>query len=416
MRVSRPRVFRIVAVLYLCSVGACVPPPASRPQISTACVALQEGVQQLANVLLSFFEEQEREVAKSQPLAGIQQKLQSVVGASSSATIPKTVIDPFRVAETGEVLKVNTSIEILMKQKLGQKLGIFPMTPENLRDATYVVNGVIALANHPSAPQKQYHISASLFMHKTGKILGSSQVCVNTLDYQPLEIYKDSPVYIKDRGLETLVSSVKRGRGQNVEPGYLEGLTVQALLQESDTLYGNHEYQQALTFYEEAERRPDGKTMKVYAGLYNIYRLLQSAERSEKAFGRLVEVSVSETSAITVKLLFAVGVAQFIQKAETVREYDMWLRQISQYLARTPNVCLDVVGHASRSGPADYNDKLSALRAQFVQSLMQKTFPGVVTRSKSTGMGFRQNIVGGGTDDARDEIDRRVEFRLRSCA
>jgi len=32
-----------------------------------------------------------------------------------------------------------------------------------------------------------------------------------------------------------------------------------------------------------------------------------------------------------------------------------------------------------------------------------------------TGMGFRQNIVGSGTDNAVDALDRRVEFKIVPC-
>jgi hypothetical protein len=31
-------------------------------------------------------------------------------------------------------------------------------------------------------------------------------------------------------------------------------------------------------------------------------------------------------------------------------------------------------------------------------------------------MGFRENLIGTGTDDLRDALDRRVEFRVRSCS
>ena len=34
---------------------------------------------------------------------------------------------------------------------------------------------------------------------------------------------------------------------------------------------------------------------------------------------------------------------------------------------------------------------------------------------QSVGIGFRENIVGSGTDDLRDALDRRVEFKVRSC-
>ena len=37
------------------------------------------------------------------------------------------------------------------------------------------------------------------------------------------------------------------------------------------------------------------------------------------------------------------------------------------------------------------------------------------TRTKTSGVGFRENIIGTGTDDATDALDRRVEFRIGGC-
>ncbi|MGH8604505.1 MAG: hypothetical protein ACREXR_17505, partial [Gammaproteobacteria bacterium] len=39
----------------------------------------------------------------------------------------------------------------------------------------------------------------------------------------------------------------------------------------------------------------------------------------------------------------------------------------------------------------------------------------ILERSKASGKGFRENVVGSGTDDARDALDRRVEFSLTDC-
>jgi hypothetical protein len=30
-------------------------------------------------------------------------------------------------------------------------------------------------------------------------------------------------------------------------------------------------------------------------------------------------------------------------------------------------------------------------------------------------VGFKENIIGSGTDDLRDALDRRVEFKVRNC-
>jgi len=41
--------------------------------------------------------------------------------------------------------------------------------------------------------------------------------------------------------------------------------------------------------------------------------------------------------------------------------------------------------------------------------------PGLARRIATHGVGWRENLVGSGTDDARDAVDRRVEFRVVPC-
>jgi len=78
-------------------------------------------------------------------------------------------------------------------------------------------------------------------------------------------------------------------------------------------------------------------------------------------------------------------------------------------------VCLSVVGNTSHSGPEQLNEQLSLQRAQVIQRRIELLAPQTASRLSSVGMGWRENIVGTGTDDLRDAVDRRVEFRVRAC-
>ena len=49
------------------------------------------------------------------------------------------------------------------------------------------------------------------------------------------------------------------------------------------------------------------------------------------------------------------------------------------------------------------------------QRLIAAKRPSSVARTRAEGMGFRQNIVGSGTDDSFDVLDRRVEFKIVPC-
>jgi outer membrane protein OmpA-like peptidoglycan-associated protein len=74
-----------------------------------------------------------------------------------------------------------------------------------------------------------------------------------------------------------------------------------------------------------------------------------------------------------------------------------------------------VVGHASRTGSEAFNDQLSLQRAVSIKQRLVAEAPALDPRLRATGMGFRQNIIGTGTDDARDALDRRVEFKVTGC-
>lgn len=92
----------------------------------------------------------------------------------------------------------------------------------------------------------------------------------------------------------------------------------------------------------------------------------------------------------------------------------MWMRQIALQL-KNKKSCLDVIGHASKTGAAEYNERLSLQRAQRIVSILQKNAGGLTGNIKAFGKGFQENIIGSGTDDAQDAIDRRVEFGVAQC-
>ena len=92
----------------------------------------------------------------------------------------------------------------------------------------------------------------------------------------------------------------------------------------------------------------------------------------------------------------------------------MWLRQIARE-GTSAKVCMNVVGHTSRTGSEQSNDALSLQRAAYVRQKLTAEAPVLGPRTKVSGMGFRENIVGSGSDNAVDALDRRVEFRIVPC-
>jgi len=92
----------------------------------------------------------------------------------------------------------------------------------------------------------------------------------------------------------------------------------------------------------------------------------------------------------------------------------MWLRQIARETS-TAKVCMNIIGHTSHTGSEQTNDTLSLQRATYIKQKLDAEVSTLTSKTKATGKGFRENIVGSGTDDVRDALDRRVEFRIEPC-
>ena len=67
-----------------------------------------------------------------------------------------------------------------------------------------------------------------------------------------------------------------------------------------------------------------------------------------------------------VKFLFNPGSTEFWSDARVSGQYGMWMRQIAKE-GTGSRVCMDVVGHTSRTGSESVNDALSLRRAEAVR-------------------------------------------------
>ena len=154
--------------------------------------------------------------------------------------------------------------------------------------------------------------------------------------------------------------------------------------------------------------------LRAYNGEYLSYLKLGQPEAARLAFQRVVATGIASRS-LAMKLLFAPGETAFWADQAVSGPYAAWLAEISQQAAAAPT-CVDVAGHTSRTGDQAFNDTLSLARSERVRQLMAQAQPTLASRLTASGKGWTENIVGSGTDDARDAIDRRVEFRIVDCA
>lgn len=325
------------------------------------------------------------------------------------------MMDPSLDAASGQ----QTALTRLLDQKVNERLAlqplleVLPFAQASLGRAQYIVVGTITRLE---AARDVFQIHLALAELKTGKVAAqaSSRARDEKFDTTPTAYYRDTPVLLlKDRVVEGYLRTGQMAPGEPADSAYLERVAATAMIQEATALYNAERYQDALGLYRDALATPAGEQMRSLNGVYLTNWKLGNVGEAEAAFGKVVALGLA-SKALGVKFLFNPGSTDFWSDTKISGPYAVWLRQIARQAANT-KVCMEVVGHTSRTGSEAYNDKLSAQRAASIQRKLESESPMLVGRMKASGVGFRENLIGTGTDDASDSLDRRVEFKIGGC-
>jgi outer membrane protein OmpA-like peptidoglycan-associated protein len=62
------------------------------------------------------------------------------------------------------------------------------------------------------------------------------------------------------------------------------------------------------------------------------------------------------------------------------------------------------------------NERLSLRRAEYVMRRLAAEVPALRDRMIATGRGSAANLIGSGTGELRDALDRRIQFDVIGCA
>ena len=239
-------------------------------------------------------------------------------------------------------------------------------------------------------------------------------VRVDTADLFPGRYANDSPVIFT---LPKAVSDAALfGRPDSMplpEQDYATRAQL-ALLDDARGAYDSGDYELALQLFKNAAAQPSSAlAMRAYNGQYLSYRALGREALANVAFKRVIEEGL-KTRTLAIKLLFMPGQTSFWADPAVSGSYGFWIEELSAQAAASAQ-CLEVAGHTSHTGTEAFNLGLSLARSKVVAGMLQADQPGLAHRLSAVGMGWSQNIVGSGTDDARDAIDRRVEFKVSDC-
>ena len=261
-----------------------------------------------------------------------------------------------------------------------------------------------------------YRVCLALVDMRTGRIIskGFARAQPQGVDHTPTAFFRDSPATAPDPAVSGYVRTCQGTKvGDLINPDYWDRILAAAMIKDAIAAYEAGRYQEALDIYRGVARIGGGDQLRVYNGIYLAAWKLGQRDAAARAFGDLVDYGFAQNR-LGVKFLFRPGTTVFVGDQQLGTQYTMWLQQIASRSVQRPN-CMQIAGHTSRTGPEPMNERLSLLRAQFVQQRLTGQAQPLSKRTTTIGRGSADAISGLGTDDLRDAVDRRVEFRVATC-
>jgi outer membrane protein OmpA-like peptidoglycan-associated protein len=341
-----------------------------------------------------------------------------IPGAPRQVVVIDPLVDGVSGVQSSATRSMESRIIELVRGKYPQ-FEVLPFSASSVAKAPIVLVGTftaIDLQNKTGAAREAFRICLALADLKSGKIVskGTARAQTQGVDISPTTYFRDSPTWVKDPLVDGYVKTCQGTKvGDPIDPVYLDGVMTATLISDAINFYNGSRYKESLDLYKSALRLPAGEQLRVFNGIYLASWKLGRKEEAAQAFGRIVDYGLSNKR-LAVKFLFKPGSTAFWADSQASGPYDVWLQQIARHSAQN-NACLEIVGHTSRTGPEPLNERLSMLRAEYVKQRLESEVPQLSNRTIAGGKGSRENIVGTGTDNASDALDRRVEFKVIGC-
>jgi outer membrane protein OmpA-like peptidoglycan-associated protein len=342
--------------------------------------------------------------------------------SSRSVTRLPLVIDPLVDGNSGFQSVATETMEGRIGALVKSQYPNFELQPFNtatLARGPMLFIGTLTAVNMDGTnkPGRDWHrVCLALLDLRSGKIVskGFARAALEGVDLTPTAFFLDSPAWAPDPAVAGYVATCQGTRaGDPIKPAYYDRIVAAAMINDAIVAYNRGDYEEAFDLYKGVLRQPGGDQLRVYQGLYLAASKLNRKEDAQQAFARIVDHGLAQ-SQLGVKFLFRPGSTLFERDPQVTGAYPMWLGQLSQR-ASERTTCLEIAGHTSRTGPEPLNERLSLMRAQYIKQRLDAAAPALAKRTSASGKGSSQNLSGLGTDDARDALDRRVEFKVKDC-
>ena len=380
-------------------VAAPLPAPASNSFVAPAPVRFEDSIARAGQSLF----------VQAAPL----------LGNESRVLVIDPLIDANTGAQTVSTVKMGEQLESIAKSS-NAKWSVKALTRDSLAQKPLLLIGTltpVTVERSIDAVPNAFRVWLTLIDLRSGKVIAKQidRATVDSVNPEPLKYYQDSPTWHKDKTVLGYINScqINTKIGDSADPDYLARLPAAAVVNEAILAYDGGKVPLANKLYKEAEPLADTGDLRVLNGLYITSWQLGQREAARDAFGKLVESGL-ELKRLPLKLLFQPGNTQFNAIGDLPQQYQMWIASLAQRAGRTAS-CVRVVGHTSRTGSARGNETLSRQRAEAVQRMLERDNRALTAKLSAAGVGSREALVGLGTDDVRDALDRRVEFRVVDC-
>jgi outer membrane protein OmpA-like peptidoglycan-associated protein len=350
---------------------------------------------------------------------GLLGQVSPTLAASHRPLIIDPLIDANTGAQTVSTARMGVQLSSLVQSRFAS-WRVEPFTRRSLDDKPLLLIGTLTPVNVERAvdtPPDAFRVWLTLIDTQTGQVVAKQidRATVDSVNPEPLKYYSDSPTWHKDKTVLGYINScqVKTNVGDPADPDYLSRLPAEATVNEAIMAYSDGKIVEAKKLYEEARPLADDGDLRVLNGLYLTNWQLGNRDAARKAFDKLVDSGI-EQKRLPLKLLFQPGKTAFNQVGDLPEQYRIWISSLAQEGVQS-NVCIKVVGHTSRTGSARLNETLSRQRADTVMRMLAQDKRALAGRMTATGVGSKEALIGIGTDDLRDALDRRVEFRVVDC-
>jgi outer membrane protein OmpA-like peptidoglycan-associated protein len=343
----------------------------------------------------------------------------SRVGNESRTLVIDPLIDANTGAQTVSTVKMGEQLESIVKARHAN-WRLQPLTRQALNDKPLLLIGTLTPVNVTRAVDTvpdAFRVWLTVIDLRTGKVVAKQldRSTTDSVNPEPLKFYSDSPTWHKDKTVLGYINScqVNTKIGDAADPDYLAKLPAAAVVNEAILAYSAGRVPAANQLYKEAATLADTGDLRVLNGLYLTSWQLGQRDTARDAFNKLV-ASGLDGKRVPMKFLFRPGSTDFNAVGDLPQQYQIWVGALAQEIGKA-QACVRIVGHTSRTGSARVNENLSRQRAETMQRLLERNNRALGTRLTAAGVGSREALVGLGTDDQRDALDRRVEFRVIDC-